>query len=542
MDSRNRRCGACNHLNPPTAEFCAECGVFLANVAPSSLARVQQTQFALPDYLLVARERERDERRRRMTSETGDGIGLLWIGAIAAALALWFGGGTGLGIPIFLLSLLAILVGLWRMRHDQRNMARAGAAAIITSSVVVGAALVQTVGFTGVQVSLPSRAVVATVTPLDPAEAPALAMAADGMAPMFRGNAARTGQNAGPPPARRPTVAWKAFVGGENYASPVVGLGKVFVATKSGSVLALDLRDGRELWAVDVGDYVARSTPAFDGKTLYVAAGYAMVAIDGETGQERWRMPLRFAGPSSPVVDGDFVYVATQEGHVSAFAAETGEEVWHYRNDNLLFASPALASGRLVIADETGVVTAISADQGRKVWQAKLGAEIFATPAIVNGVVYVSTMEPQFVALDLGSGKEAWRRPIGGPSSPAIANGTIYVGGNDQAIRAITSDGGKDLWTSPLGYPIESSAIISGDALFIASGPSVTALNAEDGQTLWTYVTGDTVTADLSIISGMVLASGHDGYIYALASETEKPAVPGGLRNSGEGVLLRGSR
>ena len=122
--------------------------------------------------------------------------------------------------------------------------------------------------------------------------------------------------------------------------------GAVYVATKAGSLVALRLADGSERGRAHVGDYVARTTPALSGNTFYVAAGYTLLAVDAETGLERWSVPLRFAGSCSPVVDGDLVYVATQEGHVSAFATKTGEEVWHYRNDNLLFGSPAVADGR----------------------------------------------------------------------------------------------------------------------------------------------------------------------------------------------------
>ena len=102
-------------------------------------------------------------------------------------------------------------------------------------------------------------------------------------------------------------MKWKTFVGGESYASPVVGRGTVYVATKAGSLVALRLANGSERWRVHVGDYVARTTPALSENTLFVAAGYALLAIDAETGRERWSVPLRFAGSCSPVVDGDLV-------------------------------------------------------------------------------------------------------------------------------------------------------------------------------------------------------------------------------------------
>jgi hypothetical protein len=312
MDGRERRCGLCSHLNPPAAEFCAECGVLLASVPGSGMAKVQQTQFALPDYLLAARERDREERRRRMATESGEGVGLVWTGAAAALLSLWIGGATGIAAPLFTIGLLAVVLGLWRLRRDDRNMARAGTATVVISSVVLGAALAQTLGFTGSEIAAPRAIGVSPTATPDPAEIPAAAVRQDGDMPMYRGNAARTGENPGPAPLKRPVVKWKTFVGGESYASPVVGMETVFVATKAGSLIALRLSDGSEKWRAHVGEYVARTTPALTPDTVFVGAGYALLAIDAESGRERWSVPLRFAGSCSPVVVGDTVYVATQ--------------------------------------------------------------------------------------------------------------------------------------------------------------------------------------------------------------------------------------
>jgi outer membrane protein assembly factor BamB len=460
-----------------------------------------------------------------MTTETGEGVGLLWIGAIAAVLAIWFGGGIGPGAPIFVAGLGAVLIGLWRLRRDARNMARAGTATVVVSSVVLGAALAQTLGFSGSQMAPRELAVVAPTPTPDPAESPTLTLPPDTIVPMFRGNSARTGENPGPPPMTRPIVKWKAFVGGEIYASPVVGTDSIYVATKAGSIAALRLSDGDERWRVEVGDYIARSTPALDDDTLFVAAGYALLALDTETGQQRWTAPLRFTGSCSPVIAGDMLYVATQEGHVAAFATETGDELWHYRNDNLLFGSPAVAGNVLVIGDEKGQVTALDAASGRELWQRIIEGEIFATPAVADGTVYLVTNKPAIVALDLRTGREQWQRGVGGESSPATREGVVFVGGDDQSIRALDADSGEIRWSSPLGYAIESSATVSDDAVFVASGPTINAIDRKDGQTLWTHVTGGDVTADLAVVAGMVIANSHDGYVYALAPAKQEEAA-----------------
>ena len=98
----------------------------------------------------------------------------------------------------------------------------------------------------------------------------------------------------------------------------------------------------------------------------------------------------------------------------------------------------------------------------------------------------------------------------------------VYIGGEDQAVRALDAASGKERWSTPLGYPIASSPASAGGLVYIASGPTITALDAESGKTLWGHVAGDIITADVAVIDGMVIASGHDGYISALRANVRE--------------------
>jgi glucose dehydrogenase len=162
------------------------------------------------------------------------------------------------------------------------------------------------------------------------------------------------------------------------------------------------------------------------------------------------------------------------------------------------------------------MVTAINAETGREMWQKPAGGDIFATPAIASGLVFVATNAPSLVAFDLTSGRELWRRGVGGQSSPAIDEGTIFLGSDDQSLRAINAETGEVRWSSPLGYAIRASATVSGDDVFIGSGPTLNAVSRSDGSILWTQVTGGDVSADMVVVGDRVIATSHDGYVYAL--------------------------
>jgi outer membrane protein assembly factor BamB len=147
---------------------------------------------------------------------------------------------------------------------------------------------------------------------------------------------------------------------------------------------------------------------------------------------------------------------------------------------------------------------------------------VFATPTIYEGVAFVVTNEPSLTAFDLKTGDELWKRDVGGESSPAARDDVILLGGDDQSLRALDAETGETHWSSPLGYAIRSSATFADEAVFIGSGPTLTAIDGRDGRTLWTHVTGGEITADLAVVANMVIASSHDGYVYALAAPGDR--------------------
>ena len=281
---------------------------------------------------------------------------------------------AGVGVPIFVVGLLVAFIGLWRLRGDTRNMARAGTATVVDF-------FRRSRRSAGADAWLCGLRDCATETRCGAGDADTRSgrisgdVATDlGAVPMFRGSAARTGENPGPAPVTTTDGA----------VEDVRRRGDATRrrSSRTGSSTSRPRPVAWSLWhspmarnagEPQVGEYVARTTPAIDAGTLFVAAGYTLLAVDAATGQQRWSVPLRFAGSCSPVAVDGRVYVATQEGHVSAFESEHGDEVWHYRNDNLLFASPALDAGVVVIGDEAGMVTAINAGTGREMWQKACG-------------------------------------------------------------------------------------------------------------------------------------------------------------------------
>jgi outer membrane protein assembly factor BamB len=283
----------------------------------------------------------------------------------------------------------------------------------------------------------------------------------------------------------------------KGYSGPIVSADRVFVFETSGGdtelVRALDRATGREMWraswpgkisvpfyAKRSGDWV-RSTPAFDGKTLYVGGmEEVLVALDARTGKERWRVdfPQRFktAKPdfgfaSSPLVDGSYLYVQAANSMVKLDAG-TGATIWRKleHGDGVMesgaFSSPLLAkiAGRRQLLVQTRThLHGLDPETGSDLWSQFVpnfrGMNIL-TPAVHGDSVFTSTYQNESYLFQVRATqnggfevKELWRNKAKGyMSTPIVQGGMAYLHLGNQRFTCIDLQTGVSRWTStPFG-------------------------------------------------------------------------------------------
>ena len=148
-------------------------------------------------------------------------------------------------------------------------------------------------------------------------------------------------------------------------ASPAVDSGVVVVPLSSGELIALKVENGRQLWVQSLSagrrtDAVSelshiRGRPVIDrGLVFAISHGNLVAAIDLRTGRRVWTREI--GGIESPWVAGDFVFVLTNDGALTALSRTKGEIYWvtelplwedpEDREGRIIWTGPLLASDR----------------------------------------------------------------------------------------------------------------------------------------------------------------------------------------------------
>jgi len=179
------------------------------------------------------------------------------------------------------------------------------------------------------------------------------------------------------------------------------GFGIVIIADNDGNVIALNQDTGEKIWTVNVkGEVLAPA--AVNAELVIVKTGSGeLIALDKLDGEIAWsyrsKLPaLTIRGSSSPVIDGDQVYVTFDNGRLGVFQLDTGFPLWdgaisYVRGsselENLIDSdsSPLIDGGYVYTTNYQGNMNIFDIAQRRSVWQSETSS--FYSPVITKGMI-----------------------------------------------------------------------------------------------------------------------------------------------------------
>jgi outer membrane protein assembly factor BamB len=194
-----------------------------------------------------------------------------------------------------------------------------------------------------------------------------------------------------------------------SYCPPVIfelAGKKQLVLTGSKCVASYDPDTGKEIWILDGPTEQFVASMVRRDNVVFLTAGfptYHLMAIktDGSGNVTNthivWHDATTKTGAAyvpSPIIQGDHLYVVTDEGWLNCVDARSGKRLWRERLGRKHSASPVSAGGFLYFVDDDGETWVVRpGDKLDVVRRNKLGEECYASPAIAHGQLFIRTAQ-----------------------------------------------------------------------------------------------------------------------------------------------------
>ncbi len=242
------------------------------------------------------------------------------------------------------------------------------------------------------------------------------------------------------------------------YATPVIVNGNMFIASHNGLVTAIEVRTGRPVWSevTDIKSSVV-ATPLVDGLFVYVATEDGeIVVLDAENGVEVQRLLEREGRIwSSPIARGQNLYVGKLDGReLVALDKVDGSIQWSQGVGSAVSADLAFADDLIIAGSLDGYLRAFdSRPPGAERWSYSTTGWIVAAPLVSGAVIYGATLDGQVFSLDANTGAERWVRNEDGleiRSQPILLDGVLVIADRDGQLRGFDPATGQLRWENSL--------------------------------------------------------------------------------------------
>jgi outer membrane protein assembly factor BamB len=252
------------------------------------------------------------------------------------------------------------------------------------------------------------------------------------------------------------------------------------IVADSSSIAAFSLDDaGKELWRVSADPITAIAT---DESRVLIGSGASIRSLDPASGKELWRTPLVTA-PDHIVTRGGWV-IATSGSLVGAFRATNGTTVWQMTLGPSLSSAPVIDGDGLFAALDDGRLAGLDLSTGEVRWTTWLDTEagdLFAA----NDRVYLGQRDGGFVAYRQATGEFNWRMQFRaetvGQASSDVDH--VYVSLLDNTVRALDRYSGNMRWTTPLDTrPANGPVVAAGTVLIPSSTGEIMVSGGKDGR------------------------------------------------------------
>lgn len=176
---------------------------------------------------------------------------------------------------------------------------------------------------------------------------------------------------------------------------------------------------------------MGNTPPGFaEGVVYLVGENGNLYALDAMTGEQKWEYYANYHDLVEPMIIAHEVIYFPAGDKLIAIETETGREKWRFLTHGLI-NTPVMANGVIYFGTNRDYVYAVDVTDGTKVWDFK-GKQPMICPAIANDTVYIGScgFDKKLFALNAQTGQGQWKLQLDFCAGcPVVADDMIYVDG-----------------------------------------------------------------------------------------------------------------
>ena len=278
--------------------------------------------------------------------------------------------------------------------------------------------------------------------------------------------------------------------------------------------------------AATLGDYV-----------FIASQGGHVYAFEAETGRLRWRFSGKRMFKASICVYENRLYTGNVDNYLRCLDARTGDVVWKLRWSRDLDSSACVLDDRLYIAGESGFARCLDPRTGSLHWKTFVGAinrgrkggsyGSETSPAVHDGEVYCATYDGELFSLNASDGSVRWKAKTGDDTdaSPVLYDDRVFIAAEDRYsyVQCFRRRDGTKVWEKQArGGFWATPAVVKGTVYIPSAGGDVLALDAGTGKVRWQRDVGSASWSSPAVVDGLMIFGTFDGKLRCLDTKTGK--------------------
>ena len=207
----------------------------------------------------------------------------------------------------------------------------------------------------------------------------------------------------------------------------------------------------------------------------------------------------------TPVVDGGFVFAASDDGEIIAVNTINGDLMWKTEVENSITGGVGAGDGIVMIGTEAAELIVFNQSNGEEIWRASVSSEILSQPKTNGDIVVAQTVDGKLIALNREDGMQRWTYEttlpaltLRGTSSPILTSeGTVVAGFSNGILVSVAAEDGVYVWEERVAVPdgqydiervidVDGELLVDGSRILAASYQgNLMAFDIASGQIVW---------------------------------------------------------